>query len=82
MTTPRSYHDLFITTPDIERTSISDLPFPLMVTCSRLGGWELWSGCSADSKLLAGEYHSKGIKLECQGVVLVNTLEKPECASQ
>jgi hypothetical protein len=53
-----SYHDLYITTKDISRTRLFNLPFSLMVICTRAGGWELWDmrGGFESSELLAGEY--------------------------
>jgi len=76
-----SDHDLFITTPTLERTSIFDLPFNVMVTCTRTGGWELWqvpdSGIK-DAKLLAGEYEGedKWLLLDVAGRVIVDSREE------
>lgn len=65
-----SYHDLHITTAFIPRTSIFNLPFNLMVTCTRLGGWELWES----QVLLAGEYSQNGLILDVDGNVIVDSL--------
>lgn len=55
-----SYHDLHITTAQISRTSIFNLPYGLRVMCTRVSGWELWKHLdNPDSQgdvLLAGEY--------------------------
>lgn len=53
-----SYHDLFITTAKIPRTSIFNLPFRISVRCSRTGGWAVWALKEGDLKeeLLGGEY--------------------------
>lgn len=51
-----SYHDLHITTRDIPRTSIFNLPYSLQVICTRSGGWELWEVSWGASTLLAGEH--------------------------
>lgn len=45
-----SYHDLHITTAQIPRTSIFNLPFNLKVTCCRVAGWELWQCVGSKAK--------------------------------
>jgi hypothetical protein len=78
--TDSSYHDLHITTDKIERTSIFDLPFNLMVTCTRTAGWELWRYPEVGpEKLVAGEYNNDaegkgGLRLDVGGVVIVDSL--------
>lgn len=73
-----SYHDLHITTDDIPRTSIFNLPFGLEVSCTRVAGWQLWNmwGGHANAKLLAGEYDSKGLRLDIDGRVIVDSLNQ------
>lgn len=66
-----SYHDLHITTATIPRTSISNLGFGLEVSCNRVGGWCLWD---ASKVLLAGEYDTKGLRLDVNGVVICDSL--------
>ena len=69
-----SYHDLFITTESIQRTSIFDLPFNLMLTCTRIGGWELWdvSDGIAKARVIAGEFDSKKwLALDVAGTVIL-----------
>jgi hypothetical protein len=75
---PPSYHDLHITTETISRMSIFNLPFNLIVTCTRTGGWELWdaTGGLKDAKLLAGEYNSNWIVLDVNGFILVDSRVK------
>lgn len=68
-TTP-SYHELHITTRDLERTSIFNLPYGLEVSCNRVGGWSLWD---RDQKI-AGEYDSNGLRLDVNGVVICDSL--------
>lgn len=68
-----TYHDLYITTAEMVRTSIFDLPFDMMVTCTRVGGWELWQ----DRVLIAGEYHDDGMRLDVAGHVIVDSLHRP-----
>jgi hypothetical protein len=65
-----SYHDLHITTATVPRTSIFNLPFNLMVTCTRGGGWELWES----QVLMAGEYSQNGLILDVDGHVIVDSL--------
>lgn len=75
-----SYHDLHITTDELPRTSVFNLPFNLMVTCSRTGGWELWRMGMAlgegKEALLAGEYDENGLRLDVAGHVIVDSLTK------
>lgn len=66
--TKPSYHDLHVTLPDVGRKSIFDLPYNIQVTCTRVGGWELWSG----NVLIAGEYE-KGLKLDVDGHVICDS---------
>ncbi|AOW48417.1 hypothetical protein [Acetobacter ascendens] len=68
MNTP-SYHDLFITTPDIPRTSIFNLPCNYKVFCTRAAGWELWVG----DNLAASEYAKDNwLVLDVLGKVIVD----------
>ena len=69
-----SYHDLYITTKTIKRTSIFDLPFSLMVTCTRTGGWELWNVLNGiqNATLIAGEYDQKWLVLDVNGSIVVD----------
>lgn len=80
-----SYHDLYVTTAEIPRTRIFDLPFGVEVSCNRVGGWCLWDTSqdrpSASDpwavyqtpKLLAGEYGDKWLVLDVAGHVIVNS---------
>lgn len=80
---PPSYHDLHITTADLARRSVFDLPYSYRVTCTRAGGWELWhishnmalGALPAHEELLAGEYHTKGLRLDVAGHVIVDSLK-------
>jgi hypothetical protein len=82
-----SYHDLYITTAQIPRTSIFNLPYGLQVTCNRVAGWELWdmdqmqrpSGLSPSrGVLIAGEYDGpdKWLVLDVAGHVIVDSRER------
>ena len=81
-----SYHDLHITTAQIPRTSIFNLPYGLQVTCNRTCGWELWDmnqvqrpkGLPASRGVqIAGEYGSDGewLVLDVAGHVIVDSRE-------
>lgn len=75
-----SYHDLHITTADLPRTSIFDLPFGLAVICTRAAGWELWRNAlgGGDGTLVASEYaeEGRGLCLDVAGVVVMDSLNK------
>lgn len=75
------YHDLHITTPTMERTSIVDFPFRVSVMCTRVGGWEVWAnaeGPDLKEELLAGEYHTGGLRLDVAGTIIIDTLRFPQ----
>jgi hypothetical protein len=70
-----TYHDLHITTATIPRTSIFNLPFGVIVTCTRVGGWEVWNRWDGIEELLGGEYHiTKWLRLDVGGHVIVDSL--------
>jgi hypothetical protein len=77
-----SYHDLHVTTRNIPRTSISNLPYNLHLSCTRTGGWELWrvppSGI-CDVILLAGEYNApeEWLVLDVKGHVIIDSRREP-----
>ena len=64
-----TYHDLHITTEHIPRTSIFNLPFGYEVTCTRVGGWQLW----AYDHRVAGEY-DEGLRIDVAGHVICDSL--------
>lgn len=75
---PPSYHDLHITTPTIERTSIFNLPFRVHVMCSRVGGWEAWAMKEQDlpEERLGGEFGGeKWLVLDVAGHVICDGRE-------
>lgn len=76
----QSYHDLYITTKDIPRTRISNLPFGYEVSCNRVGGWSLWrmSDSRLPTTLIAGEFEGldKGLRLDVNGIVIIDSLPK------
>lgn len=78
MTDKPSYHDLHVTTKDIPRTSIFNLPYGLQVQCTRVAGWELWKWNDSDirkAELLGGEYAGPGkwLVLDVKGLVIVDS---------
>lgn len=65
---PPSYHDLHITTRDIPRTSIFNLPYGLEVTCNRVSGWRLWdSGSNWSGVVRDGQPVPSGLPLGVVG---------------
>lgn len=75
-----SYHDLHITTAEIARTPIYNLPFSVRVKCNRVGGWEVWEIWDGSERLLGGEYAGpeNGLRLDVAGHVIVDSLSKTE----
>jgi len=77
-----SYHDLHVTTAEIERTSIFHLPYGLAVQCSRVSGWQLWRTAMSmrDWTLLGGEYEGpdRWLVLDVAGTVIVNSRDREE----
>jgi hypothetical protein len=67
-----TYHELYITTADIPRASIFDLPYGYEVTCTRVGGWQLLK--DSGSTLIAGEYSAHGLRLDLGGHVICDSL--------
>ena len=72
-----SYHDLHITTADIPRTSIFNLPYGYEVSCTRVSGWRLWR----ETALVAGEY-DQGLRLDVGGHVICDNLTDPVLAKE
>jgi hypothetical protein len=75
-----TYHDLYVTTPDIERTSIGDLSYDLNVSCARGGGWALFTWTERGYKTVVGEYEGKDkwLILDVAGVVICNSRDDDE----
>lgn len=78
-----SYHDLHITTAEIERTSIFNLPYGFRVECQRTTGWLLYDSgvrmsphlAEPPPRILAGEYEGrdKWLVLDVAGHVIVDS---------
>jgi hypothetical protein len=75
-----SYHHLHITTADLPRTSIFNLPFNVQVHCTRVGGWQVWHRPDDRGELvqLAGEYSKNGLRLDVAGHVICDSLSVDE----
>lgn len=72
-----TYHDLHITTPTIERVSIFNLPYRVIVQCTRAGGWEVWA--RKDRILEDENLGANGFRLDIQGNVIFDSLlESPD----
>lgn len=71
----KQYLDLHVTTAELPRTSIFNLPFSLTVTCTRTGGWELWQKSANGSTLLASEFGENGLRLDVAGQVIIDSLK-------
>jgi hypothetical protein len=69
-----SYHDLHVTTADIPRTSIFNLPFGIEVTCTRVTGWILAD--TERSVELASEYGDKWLILDVAGHVILDNRDQ------
>lgn len=77
-----SYHDLHITTADIPRTSIFNLPYGLEVTCNRVAGWRLYRMGETrhdEPILVAGEFDGPDLwlTLDVAGHVIVDSRKQP-----
>lgn len=71
-----SYHDVHVTTAQIERTSIFDLPYGIELTCNRVSGWSLWNTNTQKGTLLGGEYSGKWLVVDVDGHVIVDSRTK------
>ena len=76
-----TYHDLFITTKDIDRTSIFDLPYNYRVECQRTTGWIL-THTNLDTMntiVIASEYDDENwLVLDVKGYVIVDSRKQGE----
>lgn len=84
MAEPPSYHDLHVTTAQIPRTRLFDLPYGLEVRCTRTGGWQLWDMNQmayvpgfppSQGVLAAGEFEGTGgwLVLDVAGHVIIDS---------
>jgi hypothetical protein len=73
--TAPTYHDLYVTTADIKRARIFDLPYGLDVRCCRVAGWQLWNMNTPEPVCLAGEFDGadKWLVLDVAGHVIVDS---------
>lgn len=71
MTTP-TFRDLFVTTAEIARQPLTELP-GVSVVCDRLAGWQLMEDGRG---LVAGEWHhdpAAWLRLDVAGLVIVDS---------
>lgn len=77
-----SYHDLHVTTPDIPRTSLFNLEYGIVLTCSRVAGWTLYREGTPGviygkprSIILGAEYDdpAKWLILDVGGIVILDS---------
>lgn len=75
-----TYHDLHITTHQIPRVSIFNLPYDLEVSCCRVTGWQLWRHVGGKATLLAGEYAGaeQGLILDVAGHVICDSINRED----
>ena len=65
-----TYRDVYVTTRDIRRTSLYDLPVTVILICDRVGGWTLW----ADDELLGSEFdNEKWLRVDVAGSAIVDS---------
>lgn len=73
-----TYHDLHITTPTMERVSIFNLPYRVIVQCTRVGGWEAWAraeGAAFGNEALSEEnLGANGLRLDVAGHVIYDDM--------
>ena len=67
-----SYHDIYITTENIDRIAISNLSFGYQLRCCRVGGWEFWY----QEKLVASEFGDEWLVIECGDNLILDS--RPE----
>lgn len=84
-----TYHDVHVTTEQVERTAIFDLPYGYELTCNRVSGWTLWGPpqkaldnivgpfpAPAEPVKVAGEYDKAGLRIDIAGVVICDSLTR------
>jgi hypothetical protein len=79
-----SYHDLFLTTPRVARTSVFNLPYRVRIQCTRVGGWEAWAmeELGLSEELLGAEYSEKDwLILDVAGYVICDNSPKDKIES-
>lgn len=52
-----SYHDVYFQFDDGPKTRLFDAPFSVMISCTRVGGWELNEWTGEHYTVRAGEYN-------------------------
>jgi hypothetical protein len=65
----RSYHDVEVEFGG-NRYRLFDVSYGLMLTCTRMGGWELWNRWDGKDELLASEYGTIKLTVIVDGIVV------------
>lgn len=66
-----SYHDVSVEWGGRAPELLFNLPFNLMLTCTRCGGWELYDNVGQPTeRLLAGEYNDAKLIVRVAGEVI------------
>jgi hypothetical protein len=60
-----TYHDIELEFGSVKQ-KIFDLPHNLKLTCTRVGGWELWQ----QDRVIAGEYNDIALKIYVAGILI------------
>lgn len=71
-----TYHDLHITTPEIPRVSIFDLPYRVIVQCTRCGGWAVWA--RSERGLQEENLGKNGFILDVDGVIIFDSINNTD----
>ena len=77
MTDPRvmSYHDVSVEWAGRAPELLFNLPYSLMLACTRCGGWELYEHNGKDYMIIAGEYDHAKLIVRVAGEVVCGTRE-------
>lgn len=70
-----SYHDVSVEWGGRAPELLFNLPFNLMLSCTRVGGWELYQHDGKDYLRIAGEYHTTKLIVRVAGEVICGERE-------
>lgn len=79
-----SYHDVYLTTAKLPRTSIFNMPYGYILTCDRMAGWCLYFDTPCDNNLVGAEYSTddKWLVIDVNGHVVLDSRRGPARAIQ
>lgn len=72
-----SYHDVEVQF-DGQRIRLFDASYSLMLTCTRAGGWRLYTRFNGEEKLLAGEYDNPPLEIFINGIQVLHLNDREE----